>query len=127
MKSIGTARIVLITLFTLTTTTNFSQDRRDYIRIMTDTMKARLLLNHEQYGKVYDINKTFSEKMAALRKDNVMPRMEKGKQMKQLGATRDSSLKKVLSTDQFDRYEAHKSERRQQAKERYERKQEENL
>ncbi|MBV7532068.1 hypothetical protein [Chitinophaga sp. sic0106] len=125
MKRIAIARIVLITLFTLTTTTIFSQDKRDYIRILTDSMKARLSLNEGQYGQVYNINKSFSEKMAALRKDNVMPRAEKGKQLKQLGVTRDSSLKKVLSADQFDRYEAHKSERRQQAKERYERKQEE--
>ncbi len=118
-------RIVLITLFTLTIEPTFSQDKRDYIRIMTDSMKARLLLNGAQYGKVYDINKTFSDKMAALRKDNVIPRAEKSKQLKQLSQTRDSSLKRVLTNEQFDRYEAHRSERRQQAKERYERKQEE--
>ncbi len=109
---------MLVTLL-LTGFASRSQEKRDYIRVMTDSMKAHLSLNEDQYTKVYDINKNFSDRMATLRKDNQVQRMEKAKQMKDLSQQRDSSLKTVLTPQQYDMYEANKKERREQAKEKY--------
>ncbi|MBV8253706.1 MAG: hypothetical protein JO154_13945 [Chitinophaga sp.] len=115
---------LLVTLL-LTGYTSRSQEKRDYIRIMTDSMKVNLSLTDEQYTKVYDINKNFSDRMSTLRKDNQLPRMEKGKQMQHLSHERDSSLKVVLTPQQYTTYETNKKERREQAKEKYKERKEE--
>ncbi|MFB6456138.1 hypothetical protein ACE38W_12775 [Chitinophaga sp. Hz27] len=119
MKKIFLLPVLLLTWLLLPGDKLFAQNKPDYVKVMTDSMKSRLSLNDDQYHKVYDINKNFSDRMTTLRKDNSISRNEKGKQMRGISEERDGELKKVLNDDQYKKYEENKAERREHAKEKY--------
>ncbi|NIG56380.1 hypothetical protein [Chitinophaga sp. Cy-1792] len=124
MKKLFLVPVLLLTWLLLPGNHVFAQNKPDYVKVMTDSMKSRLSLNDDQYSKVYDINKSFSEKMGGIRKDNSLSKPEKGEKMKALSAERDGELKKILTDDQYKKYEANKAERREMAKEKYKERQE---
>ncbi len=105
----GVKAMTAVAAFVLAFTVSASaQDRSaNGAQKLTDKMKTELTLNDDQYAKVLDINKSFSEKTAEARKASA-DRKETAKAIKGFNEERDAKLKTVLTEDQFKKYVANK-------------------
>jgi len=87
-------------------------------KALTDRMKTNLTLNDDQYKSVYDINLDFIKKLGGVKEDGGS-KMAKFKKLKEIDKSRDASLQKVLTEDQFKKFQTQKQETREEMKEQY--------
>lgn len=87
-------------------------------KVVAMHMKEKLVLNESQYGKVLEINKTFLQKVIAI-KGSAVTKAEKVKKVRALNDERDAKLKSVLTDDQYKVYAASRAENRQKLREYY--------
>lgn len=83
----------------------------------TEELKEKLGLDKAQEKKVYELNLESGKKMAAMRGDMQMGGGDRDKMREKFGKLRDDQnkeMKKVLSEDQYTKYEKYLEERRAQ-------------
>jgi hypothetical protein len=83
---------------------------------LTEWMKTNLQLNDDQVTQVQDINLKYANKTQGLQTQS-MSRKEKMQNLKDNDKAKDAELKNVLTTDQYNSYQAKKEEIRKQMKE----------
>jgi hypothetical protein len=83
---------------------------------LTEWMKTNLQLNGDQVAEVQTINLKYANKTQALQ-TQLMSRNEKLQALKDNDKAKDAELKNVLTTDQYNSYQAKKEEIRKQMKE----------
>lgn len=80
------------------------------------TYREKLNLNEQQAPQVRSIDSVYLTGLVALKQSSDR-RLAKFQKMKQLTATRDTEMKKVLTPDQFKTYATFKDEMRDELKE----------
>ncbi|OCX53365.1 hypothetical protein BEL04_03430 [Mucilaginibacter sp. PPCGB 2223] len=103
-----------------------AQDKADMLKnstpeqrakMQTGMMKTKLQLDTTQVVKVQAINLAAAQKMDPILKSDG-GKLAKLRQMRDIENTRDKELKKVLTDDQYKKYEAAKEEMKEKMKER---------
>jgi len=84
---------------------------------LTEWMKTNLQLNSDQATQVQNINLKYASKTQELQTQS-MSRKTKMQTLKENDKAKDGELKNVLTTDQYNGYQAKKEEIRKQMKER---------
>ena len=92
-------------------------------KIQTELMKAKLDLNPAQVGQVGALNLKYAQKMQPLIAGGSGPLMEM-REMREINEQKEADLKKILTSDQFEKYLAAKEEMREKFEERIEKKME---
>jgi DNA-binding helix-hairpin-helix protein with protein kinase domain len=112
-------RTLLLALFLFVSASVFAQSTPDEkAKALTDRQKTQLTLTDDQYKQVYDINLDFINKLGAVKEDGG-GKMAKFKKLKELDKNRDASLQKVLTEEQFKKFQTVKQETREEMKEKY--------
>ena len=116
----ATKAMVSVVAIVLAFTINASaQDRvGNGAQKMTDNMKTELKLTDEQYGKVLEINKSFSEKSFEARKSSTDQKVTR-EAVKGLNTERETKLKAVLTEEQFKTYLVKKEEKKKAVAKRF--------
>jgi len=83
---------------------------------ITEWMKSNLKLNDDQVTKAQTINLKYANKNQGLQ-TQAMSRKQKMQELKDNDKAKDAELKDVLTTDQYNTYQAKKDEIRKQMKE----------
>jgi hypothetical protein len=83
---------------------------------LTEWMKTNLQLSDSEVSKVQDINLKYANKTQGLQ-TATLSRKEKMQVLKDNDKAKDAELKNVLTTDQYNAYQAKKEEIRKQMKE----------
>ena len=96
----------------------FAQERttEEKAKEITEKMKADLSLSGSQPDRVYAINYDFVQKVEKGKAEEAS-RRDKLKKLKALDEERDAALKEVLTSEQFEKFESGKKEKRQKLKE----------
>jgi len=81
--------------------------------MQTETMKTKLALTPDQTPKIAAINLKYAQQMDPIIKSSEGP-MVKMRQMRPISEAKDSELKGVLSSDQFQKYLAEREQMREQ-------------
>ena len=84
---------------------------------LNEWMKTNLQLNDDQVTQVRNINLKYANKNQELQTQS-MSRKQKMQTLKENDKAKDSELKNVFTTDQYNTYQAKKDELRKQMKER---------
>lgn len=71
-----------------------------------ERIKKELSLTDEQANKVKSINKDFSSKAFAVRKDSTLTKEAKREKMKSIHSEKEAALKKEMNDDQYKKYQA---------------------
>jgi Spy/CpxP family protein refolding chaperone len=74
-----------------------------------EKMKTDLSLSNEQFDKVKAANKTFIEKLSQLRKEG-QPDADRKSAVKEIREEHESSMKSILTPEQYSKWNAHKQE-----------------
>ncbi len=85
---------------------------------MTDRQKENLGLSDEQYKKVLEINKNHALKYEAQRAEAQKARETRQATAQEIEASRETELRKVLTDEQFARFQQNKQQMRDKAQER---------
>jgi Na+-transporting NADH:ubiquinone oxidoreductase subunit NqrC len=110
---------LLLSLFLFVSVAVFAQSTpEEKAKALTDRQKNQLTLTDDQYRKVYDINLDFINKLGAVKEDGG-GKMAKFRKLKELDKSRDASLQKVLTDEQFKKFQTVKQETREEMKEKY--------
>lgn len=105
-----TAVFAMVLAFTVSAS---AQDRSaNSAQKLTDKLKTELSLNDEQYNKVLEINKVYSDKTTEARK-NSTDRAVTATAVKGFNEERETKLKAVLTEDQYKTYLANKEAKRE--------------
>ena len=78
-------------------------------------MQKDLSLTEEQTSKMMAIDKEFGEKFQAIRKESTTARADSREKMKQLRGEYHAKTKTILTQEQFQKWEAQKSERKKKS------------
>jgi biopolymer transport protein ExbD len=81
----------------------------------TDQIKEKCALNNDQEKKVYDLNLETSKKMAKMREEmqgGGGPSDEMREKMTKIREEQNKEMKKILTADQYVKYEKYLEERR---------------
>ena len=107
-------KMMLIVAMLLVSTQIFAQngnrDPQQMAQRQTERMTERLSLTADQTAKVLEINKKLAEKMQAARNSGELTPDNRRAFRKKQGEERDVELKKVLTEEQWTKWEAMKKE-----------------
>jgi hypothetical protein len=84
--------------------------------IQTELMKSRLALTADQTTKVAAINRKYADRMEPVIKSSEGP-LAKIRRTREINEAKETELKQVLSTEQFEKYVASKEEMREKLEE----------
>lgn len=84
-------------------------------KVQTDLMKTKLQLNEEQTAKVGAINLKYAKQMEPVVKSGG-GKLAKYRQAKKINEQKEAELKQVLTTEQFETYEAVKETMKEEMK-----------
>ena len=84
-------------------------DPKKHTMKQADKMKTELSLDDVQYKSIKSINSEFEGKYFKLRKDSAITREEKHEQMKTLRLEKNEAIKKVLTQEQYAKWESSRS------------------
>lgn len=87
-------------------------------KMMTDRQKENLGLTEEQYKKVLEINTNHALKYEAQRAEVQKAREARMNTAKDIEASREAELRKVLNDEQFNKMQQNKQQMREKAQER---------
>jgi len=87
-------------------------------QMQSDMMKNKLALTDDQYKQVSDINLKYARKMDNL-KLNGGGKFSKARKAKSILSDKDDELQKVLTKEQFEKYETFKKEMMNKARDAY--------
>jgi len=87
-------------------------------QIQSNMMKNKLALTDDQYRQVSDINLKYARKMDNL-KQNGGGKFSKTRKAKSILSDKDDELQKVLTKEQFEKYETFKKEMMNKARDAY--------
>jgi len=87
-------------------------------QIQSNMMKNKLALTDDQYKQVSDINLKYARKMDNL-KLNGGGKFSKARKAKSILSDKDDELQKVLTKEQFEKYETFKKEMMNKARDAY--------
>ena len=108
-------KMMLVVAMLLVSTQIFAQngnrDPQQMVQRQTERMTERLSLTADQTAKVLEINKNLAEKMQAARNSGELTADNRSAFRKKQGEERDVELKKVLTEEQWTKWEAMKKER----------------
>lgn len=117
MKKLG----LLLMIVVLGTTMSIAQNRggqrmtpEERAKQTTAELKKALDLNNDQETKIYDLNLKANKEMTAAREDANGDREAMREKMGKLRDNTNKEMKKILSDDQYKKYEKYLEERRQQ-------------
>lgn len=114
--------LAAMTVIMLISTASFAQDKMPHktpeerAKMMSDKMKTELSLTDDQYQKVQAINLDFANKTKDIKKDGA-DKAGWAEKMKPLDEERTTSLKGVLTPDQFTKFESMKKDMKDKHKE----------
>lgn len=110
--SAAKAMVSVVALVLAFTVNASAQDRSaESAKKMADNMKAELSLTDAQYDKVLEVNKGFAEKAAEARKSST-DKKQTAQAVKALNEERETSLKTILTEDQYKTYLLKKDEKK---------------
>ncbi len=89
-------------------------DRSEAMRQQRDAWMKDMGLTEEQMGKLRDITKSQGDKMRELRANTALSDEDRRKKSAELRDSTNGQIKKVLSADQYAKYQKLMEERRQQ-------------
>jgi len=87
----------------------------EHAKVTTDEMKNKLNLNDSQYQKVYDINLKYAKKNKELAANSANEK-SKEKTMKSQNEEKRNELKKVLTSEQYKKYDGMEKGMKKEAK-----------
>jgi flagellar biosynthesis component FlhA len=91
------------------TSRQLSEEQKKELKAKMETYKAELRLTEEQQAKFEEINLQFAQELSTLKDDNGR-RMSKYKKFKKITDERNSSMKALLTPDQYKIFKAHQDE-----------------
>lgn len=83
---------------------------------MTEKMTTKLELTEDQKAQIQDINLGIAQKNDAIRSNTSLSREEKMKQMQENHQARDTMYQKVLTDEQYAKYQAWEKEKMEKMK-----------
>lgn len=117
MKKLGLLMMIVL----LGTTITIAQNRggrdfnpEDMAKRQTEELKKACDLDETQETKVYDLNLKSAKEMSEMRKDGGGDREAMREKMGEMRKTQNAEMKKILSDDQYEKYEKYLEERRKQ-------------
>lgn len=99
------------------TSRQLSEEQKKELRAKMETYKAELNLTEEQQARFDEINLRFAQELSALKDDNGR-KMSKYKKFKKITDERNSSMKTLLTADQYKIYKSHQDEVKKELKSR---------
>jgi Spy/CpxP family protein refolding chaperone len=84
----------------------------------SEKVKAKLALTDDQQQKLENVNKALTDEATRLRKDTRLSKDEKRAEMKKLRATHETSVKAILTEEQFQQWKQMRAHHRSKHKRR---------
>ena len=119
MKRLGLLLVVVLLGTTITMAQNRggqrNMDPEDMAKSQTEELKEKLGLDEDQEKKVYDLNLKSANKMVAMREEmrgGNGDRDAMREKMMDLREEQNKDMKKILTDDQYKKYEKYVEERR---------------
>ncbi|WP_340112315.1 DUF4890 domain-containing protein [Maribellus mangrovi] len=118
MKKLGLVLLALFAFTVVTVAQNRGQrdfDPKERAKRQTEELTKELDLNKDQQKKVLELNEKYSEKMSAMFEDMRSGGGDREAMREKMGKLRDEQnkeMKKILTEDQYKKYEKYLEERR---------------
>ncbi|WP_053971413.1 hypothetical protein [Mangrovimonas sp. ST2L15] len=115
-----TLTMIFLAIVMLFVGKSYAQDQtpEEKATALTENMQEQIGFSDETYKKVYEVNLTFATKTQSLKTQD-LSKMKKFQALKDLDEERDTSLKQILTEDEYDAFQDHKKENRKTMKEKF--------
>jgi len=94
------------------------QEKSEFAKAITDSLKSQVGLSDEQYPKVLAVNESFVAKSQQIKSEGGS-KIAMLKKMRAAGEERKTSLKALLTDEQYKKFEEHQEENKKMIKEHF--------